>query len=85
MTFDVVKPTTPVEAVINFGFQSVNSALKLGEELSHAKTPTDVANAVTSYNQRYIESLGSAFHSIAATREWPAAGGEKRAGPRPSE
>lgn len=76
MTWDTFNPiktpsSTPMEAAqsyttkaMNLGVQSVNSALKLGEELSKAKSPTDVANAVTNYNRQTFETLTEAFKSI---------------------
>lgn len=76
MTWDTFNPTktsstTPIEAAqsytmkaMNFGVQSVNSALKFGEELSKAKSPTDVANAVTNYNRQTFETLTEAFKSM---------------------
>ena len=52
------------QQAMNAGFQSVNSALKLGEALSKAKTPTDVADAVASYHRRHFEMLGEVFRSV---------------------
>jgi hypothetical protein len=74
-TFNPTKaPAMPIEAVqsytmkaMNLGVQSVSSAMKLGEELSKAKSPTDVANAVTNYNRQTFETLSEAFRVMTET------------------
>jgi hypothetical protein len=92
MSWDTFNPTkapasSPIEAAqsyttkaVNLGVQSMNTALKFGEELSRARSPTDVANAVTNYNRQTFETLTEVFKAMTEVGREAASKAENAAG-----
>jgi hypothetical protein len=62
--------------IMEFSVKNAASALRFAEEVSRAKTPTEVSEAVTNHTRRQFESLTDQFRQLSTLVQEGAKTGE---------